>query len=167
LPDLVELQLVDVQPTQIAIDILGAGQVWTMSCSSTTMRALEPAQQDWVDVGYVEGIGSYLDGQFVSSLGCDVLSCEPSDRFWFTRMRAEQVDLVQVAPIDEFDSPPQELPSADAGSSSFDAGSRILNIPVYETRTLTGRVRVTIGYWTEATCSGNPRTIEGDFDLGD
>jgi hypothetical protein len=176
-----QLQLVEVMPTRFRVDLVPPGtEIYTVSCPPMSVQGLEPGQEGWLDVDAIAGTpGSYLDGDFYLTLGCDAVSCDSSHSWWINRQRVELLGEA-VVPYDSIEGPPDHfhLPdaasiAADSGSdaASTDAESETQTLNVYRTRTLTGRVHVSLRYWAHDGCGfetpASVRTLEAEFDLGE
>ncbi|HEX2881893.1 MAG TPA: hypothetical protein VHO25_20370 [Polyangiaceae bacterium] len=164
-----ELRLADVDEAYAWFATANGMPAYAWICGGLTVSTLEPGRENWIEFDRVAGgAGAYVDGEFLRTLGCDVSSCESPEQWRVSRGWLERVGEVSVAPESEA---PAMLEDAQAASGNAAANWNSLSI--YESRTLTGRIRVSFRYWDEQACSvlyeedESMKLFEGEFDLGD
>lgn len=124
------------------------------------MDALEPGQGDWLDPGSsVVGAGSFVNGTYYEDeLGCDFLGCVQLKQF-----RARVDRLEQVGEIETRAEHGMPLPANwnDAGAE-VDGGKVT---PIYESREVSGRVRIWFKYHQADDCSDGRTEYQHELDL--
>jgi hypothetical protein len=165
----VELSLASVDEASAWLAVANGVPAYAWVCGGMTVGTLEPGRENWIEFGGVAGgAGAYVDGEFLRTLGCDESSCESRERWRVNRAWLERIGEVSVAPGSE---PPATL--VDAQAASENAATNWNTVGIYESRTLTGRIRVSLRYWNEQACSvlneedESMKLFEGEFDIGE
>jgi hypothetical protein len=141
----------------LSVELTRSEPIYVLTCGGFGVQGLEPSQEDWVTwEAYAVNNGSFVDGEYNESPGCDYVDCVEFTRFGDTLTRLEPVGEVSaerggVLPDDW----------RDAGGHS-DGG---VLLPVFESRTLTGSVRVWFDYHLDVNCSDSGATYQLELDL--
>ena len=167
----VGLSLTDVTATQVQLRVNSSRPIYADGCRSITLQGLEPGQGDWLDFSDIPvNEGGYVDGTFYQSLGCDYQICLESLGWRVSRQKLQAVGQVYVGAA----ATPPETVDAGAINAGLDAGAIDAGdgggsghwLIAYQTRTLTGRVRVELHYSVDSTCEEGQQIYQKQFDLG-